>query len=237
MKKEILTTNNLKKSYSTKAGTLEVLKGIDFIAYEGDIVAITGASGVGKSTFLHIIGTLDKPTSGEIRYLIDKEINPTKLSEQALSYFRNKHIGFVFQFHYLLPEFNVLENVIMPKLIEIETAGQRKKHSEIKDRAYEILKKLGIDKKALHYPGEISGGEQQRVAVARALFNDPAVILADEPTGNLDSHSAMELFELFQLINEESKTTFIIVTHNDAIARKCKRKLKMLDGIFLKEEV
>ncbi len=235
MLKKILITKNIKKTYSSKAGKIEVLKGIDFTATEGDIIAITGASGVGKSTFLHIIGTLEKPSSGEIVYNFNnEEIQPLKLSDESLSYFRNKFIGFVFQFHYLLPEFNVIENVIMPNLISKEHSGV-KKH-ELKDKAYELLKKLGIHKRALHRPGELSGGEQQRVAVARALFNSPKIVLADEPTGNLDTRSAMELFDLFRKINEENNTTFIIVTHNEAIAQRSKRKLRMLDGILYDED-
>ncbi|MGB9711462.1 MAG: ABC transporter ATP-binding protein [Thermodesulfovibrio sp.] len=230
--KEILRTKNLKKTYWTKAGSIEVLKGIDFIAYQGEIVAITGASGVGKSTFLHVIGTLDKPTSGEILFKFDREINPLKLSADCLAEFRNKYIGFVFQFHYLLSEFNVLENVIMPELI----AGHYKKiklnQNIIKEKAFEILKKLGLSERAHHRPGELSGGEQQRVAVARALFKNPSLVLADEPTGNLDSRSAHELFELFQKINSEEGTTFIIVTHNEAIAQKCTRTLRMIDGVL-----
>lgn len=233
MKKEILITKSLKKSYSTKAGSLEVLKGIDFTAYEGDILAITGASGAGKSTFLHIIGTLEKPTAGEVIYRFDKDVSFTGLADNEISNFRNRHIGFVFQFHYLLPEFNVMENVIMPELISIEITKRKKNQKELKEKAYEILKKLGIHERAIHLPGELSGGEQQRVAVARALFNNPSIVLADEPTGNLDSRSAMELFELFQRINEERKTTFIIVTHNEALAKKCVRRFTMIDGILL----
>jgi len=232
MMKEILTTRNLKKIFSTKAGQIEVLKGIDFTAYEGEILAITGASGVGKSTFLHIIGTLESPTSGDIIYKFEKEINPAMLSSDALSKFRNKHIGFVFQFHYLLPEFNVFENVIMPELISKGFVIKRKNEQTLKEKAFEILKKLGIEQRITHRPGELSGGEQQRVAVARALFKAPSLVLADEPTGNLDSRSANELFELFKKINEESRTTFIIVTHNESLAQKCTRRLKMIDGVL-----
>lgn len=228
--KEILITINLRKTYLTKAGAIEVLKGIDFVAYQGEIVAITGASGVGKSTFLHVIGTLDKPTSGEILYKFDREINTSKLSADALSEFRNKYIGFVFQFHYLLPEFNVMENVIMPELIAREYKKNKETQDSLKERAFEILKKLGLSERVYHRPGELSGGEQQRVAVARALFRKPSLVLADEPTGNLDSRSAHELFELFQKINSEEGTTFIIVTHNETLAQKCTRRLRMIDG-------
>lgn len=233
MKKEILIVKNLKKTFLTKAGSLDVLKGIDFSAYKGEIVAITGASGAGKSTFLHIIGTIESPTSGEIIYKFDGEINPSKLSANALSDFRNKHIGFVFQFHYLLPEFNVIENVIMPELISKSSGDKKKNKHQLKERAFEILKNLGIHSRAYHRPGELSGGEQQRVAVARALIKNPPIVLADEPTGNLDSRSAQELFMLFQKINEDTGTTFIIVTHNESLAQKCTRRLKMVDGVLI----
>lgn len=236
MKKEILTVKNLRKSYSTKAGTLEVLKGIDFSAYEGEILAVTGASGAGKSTFLHIIGTLEKPTSGDVIYGFEGSINPFVLSDNEISNFRNKHIGFVFQFHYLLPEFNVLENVIMPELIANRGSIKRKNRDKLYEKAQEILKKLGVHERAFHRPGELSGGEQQRVAVARALFKNPSVVLADEPTGNLDSRAAQELFELFQRINEEDKTTFIIVTHNEMLAKKCAQRFTMVDGVLFQGE-
>lgn len=233
MKKKILTTNNLTKKYITKAGGIDVLKGINFYVNQGDIVAITGASGVGKSTFLHILGTLDFPTSGEIEYYLDNNINPAKLSRDALSEFRNKNIGFVFQFHYLLSEFNAIENVILPKLISYEFTGDKKDKRELEEKAFYLLREIGIHDRALHKPSELSGGEQQRVAVARALFNEPAIILADEPTGNLDSKSAQELFELFKKINETKGTTFIIVTHNERLAQKCSRNLKMIDGMLI----
>lgn len=233
MKKKILTTNSLTKKYITKAGGIDVLKGINFYVNQGDIVAITGASGVGKSTFLHILGTLDFPTSGEIEYYLDKNINPAKLSRDALSEFRNKNIGFVFQFHYLLSEFNAIENVILPKLIGYEFTRDKKNKKELEEKAFYLLKEIGIHERALHKPSELSGGEQQRVAVARALFNEPAIILADEPTGNLDSKSAQELFELFKKINETKGTTFIIVTHNEKLAQKCSRNLKMIDGMLI----
>ncbi|MCS7164158.1 MAG: ABC transporter ATP-binding protein [Thermodesulfovibrio sp.] len=233
MKKEILITKNLKKSYVTKAGIIEVLKGIDFVAYKGEIIAITGASGVGKSTFLHVIGTLDTPTSGEITYKFNGDTNPLSLSSNALSEFRNKYIGFVFQFHYLLPEFNVIENVIMPELIGNEHKRKKQKYEELKDRAFELLKKLGISERAYHRPSELSGGEQQRVAVARALFKNPPLVLTDEPTGNLDSKSAKELFELFKKINSELGTTFIIVTHNEYLAQHCTRRFRMVDGVLV----
>lgn len=238
MKEKILITRNLKKVFATKAAKIEVLKGIDFNAYKGEIIAITGTSGVGKSTFLHIIGTLETPSEGEVFFNFDGEINPFKLSSDQISQFRNRHIGFVFQFHYLLPEFNVIENVIMPELIAKEFNNKSAKDSKgdlnaLRERAVEILETLGISNRALHRPGELSGGEQQRVAVARALFKSPSIILADEPTGNLDSKSAQELFELFSKINQQHRTTFIIVTHNEALAKKCDRQLRMVDGLLV----
>lgn len=234
MKKKILTTNNLTKRFITKAGKIDVIKGINFSVVQGDMVAITGASGAGKSTFLHILGTLDFPTSGEVEYHLDKSINPFKLSSDAISEFRNKNIGFVFQFHYLLSEFNVIENIILPKLISYEFRNSNKKDKrELEEKAFYLLKELGIHERALHKPAELSGGEQQRVAVARALFNEPAIILADEPTGNLDSKTAQELFELFKKINTTKGTTFIIVTHNEKLAQKCSRSFRMIDGILI----
>ncbi len=233
MKKEILRTKNLKKKYITKAGQLEVLKGINLNVYEGEMIAITGASGAGKSTLLHILGTLEFPTSGEIEFDLQGKIDPTALSSFELSKFRNKYIGFVFQFHYLLAEFNVLENIILSRLIGYEFSKNKESKKEIEGKAYILLKELGIHERALHKPSELSGGEQQRVAVARALFNDPKIILADEPTGNLDSKAASELFELFRKINETRGTTFVIVTHNENLAQKCMRNLKMIDGMLI----
>lgn len=230
---KILITKNLKKSFQTKASVLEVLKGVDFFAFEGEIVAITGASGVGKSTFLHIVGTLEKPTEGEVLYNLEGQfINPFTLKGDSISNFRNKHIGFVFQFHYLLAEFNVVENIIMPELIGLHL-GNSKTKKDLKERAFSLLKELNLDRFAFHLPGELSGGQQQKVAVARALFRNPKIVLADEPTGNLDSKSAFELFELFRQINNKWGTTFIIVTHNEAIAQRCSRRLKMVDGVLI----
>lgn len=240
MKKKIVTTKNLKKIFVTKAAKIEVLKGIDFFASQGEIIAITGASGVGKSTFLHILGTLESPTEGEVIFDFDGELNPFRLPSDQISHFRNRHIGFVFQFHYLLPEFNVIENVIMPELIAKELNIAEKRWTkgqidELKDRAMEILESLGIAERALHRPGELSGGEQQRVAVARALFRSPSIVLADEPTGNLDSKSAYELFELLRKINHQRGTTFIIVTHNETLAKKSDRNLRMVDGLLFED--
>ncbi|MDI6801803.1 MAG: ABC transporter ATP-binding protein [Thermodesulfovibrionales bacterium] len=233
--RELIKIEGLEKSYFTPAGELKVLKGVDGIFNEGEIVSIVGVSGVGKSTFLHILGTLDKPTSGKVLYKTNKgsEIDPFSLSNGELASFRNKAIGFVFQFHYLLPEFSALENVIMPGMISMGSRGQGIKESRYKEfyeKAERLLDELGIYARKDHKPGELSGGEQQRVAVARALLLEPKLILADEPTGNLDAATGDELFRVLKGINEKSGVTFIIVTHNEQMSRKCRRTLEMVDG-------
>lgn len=213
----MIKASNIHRSY----GELEVLKGVSLTIGKGEIVSIVGASGAGKSTLLHIIGTLDKPDEGDI------EIDGTQLgdlSEKLLSQFRNRRIGFVFQFHHLLPEFTAVENVCMPAFI---SGADR---TEVEGKALELLDLLGLKDRAEHKPNELSGGEQQRVAVARALINDPSVILADEPSGNLDSESAKELHELFFELRDKFNQTFVIVTHNAALADMADRKLVMKDG-------
>ena len=208
---------NIHKSYDS----LEVLKGIDIEIKTGEIVSIVGASGAGKSTLLHILGTLDKADSGSV------EINKIKLdalTEKKRATFRNKNIGFIFQFHHLLPEFTAVENVCIPAFI----CGKGKKESTKK--AVELLNFLGLSERLSHKPNELSGGEQQRVAVARALMNDPAIVLADEPSGNLDSHAAKELHQLFFDLRKQLNQTFVIVTHNEELANMADRKLTMLDG-------
>jgi lipoprotein-releasing system ATP-binding protein len=212
---------NITKSYDS----LKVLKGIDLTVTKGEIVAIVGASGAGKSTLLHIIGTLDRPDSGIIEI---SGMNFSALNDKKLAAFRNKNIGFVFQFHHLLPEFTALENVCIPAYI----AHLSKKEAERK--AGVILTFLGLQDRLTHKPSQLSGGEQQRVAVARALINNPDVVLADEPSGNLDSENAKELHKLFFDLREKFNQTFIIVTHNEEFAAMSDRTLHMKDGCFEK---
>jgi len=213
----MISGKNIHKSY----GTLEVLKGIDLEISKGEIVSIVGASGAGKTTLLQIIGTLDKPTSGSILF-DNQEI--AMLNDKKLASFRNMNIGFVFQFHHLLPEFSAIENLCIPAYI----AGIQPKIAN--KRAMELLDFLHLGNRADHKPSALSGGEQQRVAVARALMNHPSVILADEPSGNLDTANAKELHELFFTLRKQFNQTFVIVTHNQELADMSDRKLMMVDG-------
>lgn len=213
----------LAKSISKKYNSLEVLKSIDIEIKQGEMLCITGSSGAGKSTLLHILGTLDKPDSGEV-FINQQPIH--NLSGKKLASFRNKHIGFVFQFHHLLPEFSAFENVCIPGWI----AGRKK--NELNKNVVEILTRLGLSNRLDNKPNQLSGGEQQRVAVARALINQPDIVFADEPTGNLDSKHAKELHQLFVELSEEFQQTFVIVTHNEELAAQSKRVLKMKDGKF-----
>lgn len=212
------------KGLVKKFGDLTVLNAVDLTIEKAEIISIVGSSGAGKTTLLQILGTLDKPTSGQV--LLNGQ-DPFALSSNQLSAFRNKEIGFVFQFHQLLPEFSALENVIMPALI----SGQSVKEASV--RGLELLTKLGLKDRATHRPNALSGGEQQRVAVARALMNNPSVIFADEPSGNLDSKNAQELHQLFLDLRSEFGQTFVIVTHNAELASMADRSLKMQDGIIL----
>lgn len=217
----MLVAKGIKKSY----GNISILKGVDLEASTGEIITIVGASGAGKSTLLHIVGTLDKPDAGIV------SINGTPvydLPASKLSAFRNKHIGFIFQFHHLLPEFTALENICIPAFI----ANESKKQAIYKATA--LLELLGLSHRANHKPNELSGGEQQRVAVARALMNNPSIILADEPSGNLDSNNAQSLHHLFVDLRDRLKQTFIIVTHNEELANMADRKIVMKDGCIEK---
>ena len=216
----MIVTKNIHKYY----GDVEVLKGLDLEIKKGEIVAIVGPSGAGKTTLLQILGTLDKPIKEEDFELSINDISLKNLSDKQLSEFRNNHIGFIFQFHQLLPEFSALENVCIPAFI-----GKKSK-KEAEKRAKELLEFLGLSHRIHHKPNELSGGEQQRVAVARALINNPSVILADEPSGNLDSESAKNLHELFFKLRDEFGQTFVLVTHNDTLANMADRKLTMKDG-------
>ncbi|HKO53198.1 MAG TPA: ABC transporter ATP-binding protein [Polyangiaceae bacterium] len=221
MPEALVTIEDLRKSFQHMGRTLDVLKGIDLTIYSGQILAIVGQSGAGKSTLLHCIGTLDLPSSGRIR-LGNEEL--TTMSGSRLAAVRNRDIGFVFQFHHLLPEFTALENVMVPGLI------QGRPRREMEKRAQSLLEEVGLSNRASHRPGELSGGEQQRVAVARALALDPKLVLADEPTGNLDSATSDAIHDLFFQINREHGTTIIVVTHNPAFAESMPRVLRMLDG-------
>jgi len=213
----MIVARGIHKAYSN----LNVLKGIDLEIKKGEVVSIVGASGAGKTTLLHILGTLDRADTGSI------EINNTaihSLKDKELSRFRNKEIGFVFQFHYLLPEFTALENVCIPAYIAKINAA------EVKQKAKELLTMLGLQDRLEHKPSELSGGEQQRVAVARALINNPSVVFADEPSGNLDSANAKDLHNLFFTLRDKFSQTFVIVTHNEELAQMADRKLTMRDG-------
>lgn len=215
----MIEIKNIVKSYAD----LKVLKGIDLTIAEKEIVTIVGASGAGKSTLLHILGTLDSPDEGEIYY---DSINVAQLNPNKLSVFRNSNIGFVFQFHHLLPEFSALENVCIPAWIK----GTGKKEAE--KRALELLTMLGLKDRITHKPNQLSGGEQQRVSVARALVNHPRVVLADEPSGNLDTRTKNELHQLFFTLREELGQTFVIVTHDNELARMSDRQIKLNDGMI-----
>lgn len=213
----MIKAENINKSY----GPLHVLKDISLEIKQGEVVSIVGPSGAGKTTLLQILGTLDRPDSGTLLY---GDTDVSRMRDRELAAFRNSHIGFVFQAHHLLPEFSAVENVCIPALIH----GTPLK--EARGRAMELLEFMHIEQRASHKPGEMSGGEQQRVAVARALMNSPMVVLADEPSGNLDSHHARELHDLFFRLREQYNQTFLIVTHNEELAKMADRKITIIDG-------
>nr|WP_299381970.1 ABC transporter ATP-binding protein [Allomuricauda sp.] len=216
---------NIKKSF----GNLQVLKGVDLSINKGEVVSIVGASGAGKTTLLQILGTLDLPSNKKDSSLVIHDTMVTHLNDKALARFRNEHIGFIFQFHQLLPEFTALENVCIPAYIKKTPRAKAEK------RAQELLDFLGLSDRYHHKPNALSGGEQQRVAVARSLINNPSVILADEPSGNLDSETADQLHQLFFKLRDEFGQTFVLVTHNTKLANMADRKLTMVDGLIVSE--
>ena len=220
----MIQIENLTKSF----GDLQVLKGVNLTINKGEVISIVGSSGAGKTTLLQLIGTLDKPTSGIIRFNGE---DLGRLSSKRLAAFRNRHIGFVFQFHQLLPEFTALENIVIPALI----AGRKK--SEAESEAMQLLQVMGLEERAHHKPAEMSGGENQRVAVARALINHPDVVLADEPSGSLDTKNKEELHKLFFDLRDRYGQTFVIVTHDEALASYTDRTLHMVDGVIEDDKV
>jgi lipoprotein-releasing system ATP-binding protein len=222
----LILVENLFKSFGHGPKRIDVLKGINLILRSGEAVAIYGASGVGKSTFMHILGTLDRPTDGRIIY---RGQDLFSMEAKALAAFRNREVGFIFQLHHLLPEFNALENTMMPALIR----GMHRKEAAMK--AEEILAEVGLRDRITHKPGELSGGEQQRVAVARSLILQPALMLADEPTGNLDTKTGHAIHDLLMRLNTEKRITLIVVTHNQEIAGGMPRRIQMVDGRVFEE--
>ncbi len=218
---EAVKGENVKKVYYLEGEKIEALKGVSFSVKKGEMVALMGPSGSGKSTLLHILGGIDKPTEGKV-FINGQDLS--SLSDKKLAYFRNKHIGFVFQFHYLLPEFTILENVMLP--VQIYNRGNAEK------KAKEILRLLGLSHRLKHKPSQVSGGEQQRTAIARAVVNEPDVILADEPTGNLDSQNAKKVMEIFLQMNKERNVSIVIATHDREIAEYCDRILYLKDGVI-----
>ncbi|MCE6990240.1 ABC transporter ATP-binding protein [Dyadobacter sp. CY323] len=218
---QLLQASGIRRTY----GSLQVLKGIDLEVQKGEVVAIVGPSGAGKSTFLHILGTLDRPEEGQV---FIEGVNVFTQKDKDLARFRNEKIGFIFQFHNLLAEFTALENVCMPGYINGKISEK-----ELVKRGGELLELLGLSGRTDHLPSQLSGGEQQRVAVARALLNKPSIVLADEPSGNLDSHNALDLHQLFFKLRDEFGQTFVIVTHNEELAEMADRRMVMQDGVML----
>jgi len=223
----MLEAKNLHKSYHNGNKTIHVLKGVDLSIDSGEFVAVVGPSGAGKSTLLHILGGLDDPNKGEV--IFEKE-NIYGLSDLALCKIRNERIGFVFQFYHLLPEFTVLENVLMPVLID---TGPKMKSPTLKNNALELLARVGLGERATHFPSQLSGGEQQRVAIVRALINEPALLLCDEPTGNLDSKTGEGIISLVKKINLERRMSVVLVTHNLELAKVADKSYNLKDGILV----
>jgi lipoprotein-releasing system ATP-binding protein len=221
-----VSVRGLTKVFEHSGRHIEVLRGLDFDLRPGEMASVVGASGVGKSTLLHVLGTLDTATAGTITF---DGVDVTAMNAARLSEFRNHEIGFVFQFHHLLPEFTALENVMMPGLI------MRLPRPEASEKAATMLRRLGLGERLSHRPGELSGGEQQRVALARALLLRPRLLLADEPTGNLDAKTGREMHELFFELNRELEMTILIVTHNDELAAQTPRRLRMADGVIVEQ--
>jgi len=217
----LISVIDVRKSFTTNGNRVDVLRGVDLDIYEGEMVAIVGASGVGKSTLLHVLGTLERPDHGEVLYHGESVF---AYDEQRLAAFRNQAIGFVFQFHHLLPEFNALENTMMPALIK----GMKTK--EACDRAQAILTRVGLKDRLVHYVGELSGGEQQRVAVARSLILRPSILLADEPSGNLDARTGESIHDLLISLNRDDAITAVVVTHNVKLAEKLSRRVTLVEG-------
>ncbi|MEE9252982.1 MAG: ABC transporter ATP-binding protein [Thermodesulfobacteriota bacterium] len=226
MSEYIIETRNLRKVYDTNGSKVAALNGIDMKVKRGETVGVMGVSGSGKSTLLHVLGTLDRPTEGDVVYDGEEIFART---DQELAYFRNRELGFVFQFHYLLPEFSALENVLMPGLI----GGMERR--EMEESAVGMLERVGLGARLSHRPGELSGGEQQRVAIARACVLRPRVILADEPTGNLDQDTGSSIMDLFLQLNEEYGITIVLVSHDVTIAVRLDRRIRLLDGKIIDE--
>ncbi len=222
----ILHVNNVRKQYEQPSSSLTVLKGVTLSVQEGDFLAIVGPSGAGKSTLLHILGGLDKPSSGEV--IIDGE-DIYRLNDKARAKIRNQKVGFIFQFYHLLPEFSALENVILPAMVLKASRDM----ASLRTRGQDLLERVGLAHRLEHRPNELSGGEQQRVAIARSLMNAPRILLCDEPTGNLDSESGAEIIRLLEEFNKQKKLTLIIVTHDSQIASRSRKVLSMRDGRFI----
>ena len=225
----LIVMKNVEKSYSYNGKHLHVLKGINLEIKTGEILAIVGPSGAGKSTLLHILGALDRPTKGKI-FLDNTDI--TQLNDDELSYLRNQRVGFVFQFHHLLPEFTALENVLLPGLISIDNDKNKYNREDIKNKALNILQEVGLKDRIDHKPSELSGGEQQRVAIARALINDPQIILTDEPTGDLDGKNSEMVSNLVWNLSRRKKQILVVVTHNEDLAKRADRIIHLADGVI-----